>query len=198
MVFDLRVDNARLYPMDGSARPSASRSFAVSKGRIAAFDDQAPARSVIDAQDAVVLPGLVDCHTHAVFAGNRMNQHRLKLQGASYAQIAQAGGGIMSTVRAVRAASEQQLVDESRPRIAALAAEGVTTLEIKSGYGLDVDNELKMLRAIRTLAGETPIRLVPTLLAAHAVPPDTTRRAYLDLVIGELLPRVREERLADC
>jgi imidazolonepropionase len=198
MVFDLRVDNARLYPMDGSARPSASRSFGVSNGRIAAFDEAAPARSVVDARDAVVLPGLIDCHTHAVFAGNRMNEHRLKLQGASYAQIAQAGGGIMSTVRAVRAASEQQLVDESRPRIAALAADGVTTLEIKSGYGLDVDNELKMLRAIRVLAGESPCRIEATFLGAHTVPPGITRESYVTSVCEDMLPRVRAEALAGC
>ena len=106
--------------------------------------------------------------------------------------------GIISTVRAVRAASERELVEAARPRLAALAAEGVTTLEIKSGYGLDVENEIKMLRAIRELARLTPMRLVPTLLAAHAVPPDSNRREYIDRAIGELLPRVREERLADC
>jgi imidazolonepropionase len=198
MVFDLRVDNARLYPMDGSAHPSPSRSFAVINGRIAAFDDTAPARLVVDAQDAVVLPGLIDCHTHAVFAGNRMNEHRLKLQGASYAQIARSGGGIMSTVRAVRAASEQQLVEESRSRIAALAAEGVTTLEIKSGYGLDIDNELKMLRAIRALAGRSSCRIAATFLGAHTVPPDIAREAYVTSVCAEMLPRVRAEALAEC
>src|SRR5262245_50233165 len=184
--------------MDGTAKPSAARSFAVKDGAIVAFDAEGGARVTYDAQNAVVLPGFIDCHTHTVYAGDRAQEHRKKLAGATYAEIARAGGGIISTVRAVRAASEADLVAAAKSRIAALGAEGVTTLEIKSGYGLDVDNEIKMLRAIRTLGGETPIRLVPTLLAAHAVPPDTTRRAYLDLVIGELLPRVREERLADC
>jgi imidazolonepropionase len=198
MVFDLRVDNARLYPMDGNARPSPARSFAVNNGRIAALDDAAPARSVIDADNAVVLPGLIDCHTHAVYAGNRMSEHLLRLQGASYAQIAQAGGGIMSTVRAVRAASEQQLVRESRPRIAALAAEGVTTIEIKSGYGLDLDNELKMLRGIRTLGMESNSRIVATFLGAHTVPPGVPRGTYVTSVCEEMLPRVRAENLADC
>jgi imidazolonepropionase len=127
-----------------------------------------------------------------------MNEHRLKLQGASYAQIARSGGGIMSTVRAVRAASEQRLVEESRSRIAALAAEGVTTLEIKSGYGLDVDNELKMLRAIRALAGESSCRIAATFLGAHTVPPDIAREAYVTSVCEEMLPRVRAEALAEC
>lgn len=196
-VFDLRVDNARLYPMAGDCRPSPARSFAVTAGRISAFDVTAPAREIIDAGGAVVMPGLIDCHTHAVYAGNRLAEHALKLQGSSYEQIARAGGGILSTVRAVREASAQQLVEQSRPRIAALAAEGVTTVEIKSGYGLDLDNELKMLRAIRELAGHVSPRIVATFLGAHAVPPGTSRSEYLASVCEEMLPRVAAERLAD-
>jgi imidazolonepropionase len=197
-LFDLRVDNARLYPMDGTVKPSVARSFTVNDGSIVALDAVGPARNTYDARGAIVLPGFVDCHTHAVYAGDRSREHRMKLAGVSYAEIARAGGGIISTVRAVRAASERELVEAARPRLAALAAEGVTTLEIKSGYGLDVENEIKMLRAIRELARLTPMRLVPTLLAAHAVPPDSNRREYIEHAIGELLPRVREERLADC
>lgn len=197
-MFDLRVDNARLYPMDGNARLSPARSLAVSNGRIANFDGAAPARTVVDAGNAVVLPGLIDCHTHALFAGNRLNEHLLKLEGKSYAQIAQAGGGIVSTVRAVRAASQQQLVSESRPRLAALAAEGVTTIEVKSGYGLDVDNELKMLRAIRELAAHSPFRIAATFLGAHTVPPGVARADYVTSVCEEMLPRVCAEGLAEC
>jgi imidazolonepropionase len=197
-LFDLRVDNARLYPMDGTAKPSLARSFGVSNGSVVTLDAEGPALRTYDARDAVVLPGFIDCHTHAVYAGDRAREHRMKLAGISYAEIARSGGGIISTVRAVRAASERELVEAARPRLAALAAEGVTTLEIKSGYGLDVENEIKMLRAIRELARQTPMRLVPTLLAAHAVPPDSDPREYIELVIEELLPRVREERLADC
>ena len=169
-MFDLRVDNARLYPMDGTAKPSAARSFAISNGSIVALDAEGPARETYDARGAVVLPGFVDCHTHAVYAGDRAHEHRLKLAGASYADIARAGGGILSTVRAVRAASESELVDAARPRLAALGAEGVTTLEIKSGYGLDVETELKMLRVIRALAQQTPH-------AARADAPGGARRA---------------------
>lgn len=197
-MFDLRVDNARLYPMAGDARPSAARSFAVSDGRIGAFDVAAPAREVVDAGGAVVMPGLIDCHTHALFAGNRLGDHVLKLKGSSYEQIAKAGGGILSTVRAVREASEQQLVDQTRPRIKALAAEGVTTIEIKSGYGLDLANELKMLRAIRQLAHEVQPRIVPTFLGAHTVPTGMSRATYVASVCEEMLPRVAAERLADC
>ncbi|HZF25945.1 MAG TPA: imidazolonepropionase [Steroidobacteraceae bacterium] len=184
--------------MDGTAKPSVARSFAVNDGEIVALDASGPARATFDAQGAVVMPGFVDCHTHAVYAGDRAREHRQKLAGATYADIARAGGGIVSTVRAVRAASERDLVESALPRVTALAAEGVTALEIKSGYGLDVDNELKMLRAIRALAQETRVRLVPTLLALHAVPPESNRREYLERVIAELLPRVRDERLADC
>ena len=197
-MFDLRVDNARLYPMAGDTLPSPVRSFGVNDGRISALNAAAPAREVVDASGAIVMPGLIDCHTHAVFAGNRLAEHVQKLKGASYEQIARAGGGIVSTVRAVREASERQLVDQSRPRIEALAAEGVTTIEIKSGYGLDLDNELKMLRAIRQLAVEVCPRIVPTFLGAHAVPPGSSRADYLARVCEEMLPRVAAERLADC
>src|SRR5690606_28700933 len=118
-MFDLKVDNARLYPMTGDARPAGARSFAVKDGRIVAFDVDGPARETFDAQGRVVLPGFIDCHTHALYAGNRMQEHLLKMQGVSYTDIARAGGGIMSTVRAVRAASEEELMAQTRPRLAA-------------------------------------------------------------------------------
>jgi imidazolonepropionase len=184
--------------MAGDARPSPARSLAVTGGRISAVDASGPARDVVDARGAIVMPGLIDCHTHALFAGDRMAEHALKLSGASYEQIAKAGGGIVSSVRAVRAASERQLIDQSRPRIEALAAEGVTTIEVKSGYGLDLENELKMLRAIRQLAAEVRPRIVPTFLGAHAVPPEIGRAEYLTSICAEMVPRIAAERLADC
>ena len=116
-------------------------------------------------------PGLVDCHTHLVWAGNRVAEIEQRMKGVPYSEIARQGGGILSTVRATRAASESQLIEAALPRLQALVAEGVTTVEIKSGYGLTVADELKMLRVARRLAGLVPVNVRTTLLAAHAVPP---------------------------
>lgn len=196
-MLDLRVDNARLYPMDGNGRPSTARSFGVRDGRIAEAGTGGPAREVIDARNRVVLPGLIDCHTHALYAGDRMNEHALKLAGASYADIAKAGGGIISTVQAVRAASRADLVAATLPRLAALAAEGITTIEIKSGYGLSPEHEIKMLEAIADLARATSRRIVPTFLGAHAVPPGIGRAEYLQSLLEEALPQIAERKLAE-
>lgn len=198
-MYDLLVKNARLYPLDQDAAVSAARTLAVNDGRIAALGvaEDAPAREVFDARDQVVLPGLVDCHTHALYAGDRMAEHVLKMNGASYAEIARAGGGIRATVAAVRAASEQQLVEQTLPRLRALRAEGVTCIEIKSGYGLDTQTELKMLRAIRSLRRHIDMDIAATFLGAHAVPGDSSREAYLNEIIEQMLPAVAEEKLAD-
>jgi len=138
-------------------------------------------------------PGLVDCHTHLVFAGQRASEFARRTAGASYAEIARAGGGILSTVRATRAASDEELLAQSRPRLQSLLAEGVTTVEIKSGYGLEVATEARMLRVARRLGAEHPVTISATLLAAHAVPPEFTTRAddYVDLVCREWLPALR-------
>ena len=199
-MYDLLVKNARLYPMHEGAAEAPARTLAVSAGRIAALGvpADAPATKVFDAANRVVLPGFVDCHTHALYAGNRLAEHTLKLQGASYEDLARAGGGIQATVNAVRAASEEQLVRESLPRLRALHAEGVTTVEIKSGYGLDMENELKMLRAIRQLRRQLDMDIVPTFLGAHAVPSGRTREDYLSDVINNMLPVVVREKLAEC
>ncbi len=148
--------------------------------------------------DGLVAPGLVDCHTHAVFAGDRAGEFEQRLQGASYQAIARAGGGILSTVRAVRAASEAELFDASMPRVAALLRDGVTTLEVKSGYGLDFANERKMLRVARRLGEHFGIDVRTTYLAAHAVPPEFAGDAdgYIDAAIG-WLPRLHAEGLVD-
>ena len=146
----------------------------------------------------VIAPGLVDCHTHLVFAGDRAAEFELRLQGASYEQIARAGGGILSSVRAVRAASEDALLAESLPRARALVADGATTLEIKSGYGLDFDNERKMLRVARRIGDELGVGVRTTCLAAHALPPEFANDpdGYIDAAIG-WLPALQAEGLID-
>lgn len=148
------------------------------------------AKETIDAGGKVVCPGFVDPHTHVVYAGDRAAEFELRLKGAGYMEIMAAGGGIVSTMRAVRAATVEQLVAETRPRLEAMLALGTTTVEIKTGYGLDTPGELKMLRAIAALAAGHPADLIPTFLGAHAVPPEYKGRAdeYIDLVIEEMLP----------
>jgi imidazolonepropionase len=135
-------------------------------------------------------PGLVDCHTHLVFAGQRAAEFARRTAGTSYADIAGEGGGILSTVRATRAASEDELVEQSRPRLQSLLAEGVTTVEIKSGYGLELDTESRMLRAARRLESEHPVTVSTSMLAAHALPPEFTGRAddYIETICNEWLP----------
>ena len=154
----------------------------------------------LDAQGRVVLPGLVDSHTHLVFAGSRVAEFELRCCGASYEEIAAAGGGIVVTTSAVRAVSQEELVTQSRKRMERMLAFGVTTVEIKSGYGLDVDAELKMLRAIQELKREGRQTVVSTFLGAHVVPPeyrDGKREEYVDLVINTMLPAVSDAGLAD-
>ncbi|WP_246372170.1 imidazolonepropionase [Marilutibacter penaei] len=160
-------------------------------------DEDSLADQVIEA-DGWITPGLVDCHTHLVFAGDRAREFEMRLEGASYEDIARSGGGILSSVRAVRAASEDDLLRESLPRARALVADGVSTLEIKSGYGLDLDNERKMLRVARRLGEVLGIEVRTTYLAAHALPPEFSgdAEAYIDAVV-EWLPVLHGEGLVD-
>ncbi|ESX81856.1 imidazolonepropionase [Mesorhizobium sp. M0027] len=152
-----------------------------------------------DCEGRWITPGLIDCHTHLVHVGNRANEFEMRLAGATYEEVAKAGGGIVSSVKALRAASEDELVAQSLPRLDALIAEGVATVEIKSGYGLDLENEKKSLRAARRLGGERPVTVRTTFLGAHALPPEAKgdKDAFIDLVANEILPAVAAEGLAD-
>jgi imidazolonepropionase len=154
------------------------------------------AAEVVPLGGAFVTPGLVDCHTHLVFGGTRAAEHAARRAGATYEEIAHAGGGIASTVRATAAASVTELLEQSRRRLQALMRGGVTTVEIKSGYGLDPASELRLLNVIRTLARSEPVRVVPTLLALHALPAGADRDLFVERMIEDLLPTVARLGLA--
>jgi imidazolonepropionase len=158
-----------------------------------------PCEEHIDCAGALITPGLIDCHTHLVFAGNRANEFESRLNGASYEDLARAGGGIFSTVRSTRAADEAELFSQSEPRLHALMKEGVTTVEIKSGYGLNIETELKMLRVARRLAERNAITVKTSFLGAHAVPPEFSGRAdaYVEWLCDDMLAAVADAGLAD-
>lgn len=199
--------NARLATLD-PARPGLGeidRGAIVAKGGRIVFagpENGIPATSsaeIIDCEGRWITPGLIDCHTHLVHAGNRAHEFELRLNGATYEEVARAGGGIVSSVRSLRAASEADLVSQTLPRLDALMAEGVTTVEMKSGYGLDLENESKSLKAARALANIRPVTVRTTFLGAHAVPPeaDGDKDAYIAKVIDEMLPAIHAAGLAD-
>lgn len=154
---------------------------------------------VLDVNGKWITPGLIDCHTHLVFGGTRVKEWELRLHGVPYSEIARQGGGILNTVRSTRALSEEELFAASLPRAKALVAEGITGLEIKSGYGLTLLDELKMLRVAQRLEQALPVEISTTLLAAHAVPPEFVSRAddYVDLVVNTMIPLAVNERLAE-
>ncbi|HSD84855.1 MAG TPA: imidazolonepropionase, partial [Anaerolineae bacterium] len=180
----------------------ADGALAISNGAIVALGPTVdlaaryPAAPIIDAGGRVVMPGFVDPHTHVVFAGDRANEFERRIAGATYMEIMNAGGGIMSTVRATRAASVEELVDQTRARLDRMLAHGTTTAEAKTGYGLETAAELKMLDAIARLDAQHPIDLVPTFLGAHAIPAEYQGRAdaYTDLVVEEMLPALAHQR----
>lgn len=153
----------------------------------------------IDCDGRLMTPGLIDCHTHLVYGGNRADEFELRLEGASYEEIARRGGGIVSTVKATRAASESELLAQTRPRLEQLLSEGVTTMEVKSGYGLDCESEIKILRVARQLGELYPLRIEKTFLGAHALPPEFFGQAddYIELICKEMLPRAHAENLVD-
>ncbi len=186
--------NARLATMAGEGIGVVEHgAIACADGRIvhAGPAAEAPdAIEIVDCEGRWITPGLIDCHTHLVHAGDRANEFEMRLNGASYEEIARAGGGILSTVKATRAANEAELAAQSLPRLDALLAEGVTTIEIKSGYGLTLDDELKMLRAARALGEARDVRVRTSFLGAHAVPPEYRGDAegYVELLCGTMIP----------
>jgi imidazolonepropionase len=207
MLVDRVWTGARLATLD-AGRPGLGTidngAIAASDGRIAwvgpaaempAFDS----RERIDLGGRWVTPGLIDCHTHLVYGGNRAHEFELRLAGATYEEIARAGGGILSTVKATRAASQADLATVALPRLDTLIAEGVTSIEIKSGYGLDTETEARQLRAARALAKERPISVTTTFLGAHALPPeaDGDKDTYIARLCAQTLPAIVAEGLAD-
>jgi imidazolonepropionase len=209
LAFDLLLLNASLLPMsatEGCTTPVRDGALAIANGRIewigranGLSDAQvSSARQVADLRGCCVTPGLIDCHTHLVYGGNRANEFAMRLAGASYLEIAKAGGGIRSTVRATRAASEVELRQSAEPRLKNLLAEGVTTIEIKSGYGLDRETEMRMLRAARSLQDAYPVDVVTSFLGAHSVPEEFSEAdGYIDFVCNDALPAVASAGLAD-
>ncbi len=205
--WDLLLTNARVATMAASVPGYGEvedAALAISGGRIAWVGrreelPQGEAAKTLSLEGRWLTPALIDCHTHLVFGGDRSGEFEQRLEGASYEDIARAGGGIMSTVRATREMSADELFAAALPRVQALAAEGVATIEIKSGYGLDVDNEIKMLDVARRLGEASAIAIRTTLLAAHTVPAEYRDKAddYIDLVCDELLPEVAARGLAD-
>ena len=165
-------------------------------GKSAGIFREFESENTVDAEGRTVAPGFVECHTHVVFAGNRLNEFELKIKGADYMEILAAGGGIISTVRQTREVDTPNLIEQSRRRLAKMLALGVTTAEVKTGYGLDTATEFKMLEAIVELDRIQPIELLPTFLPAHAVPPEFKENPdeYVDLICGEMLPALREWR----
>ena len=205
--WDLLLRRVRLATMTpGSPYGElANGALAVRDGRIdfvgpdASLPAGASATLELDGEGRLLTPGLIDCHTHLVHAGHRAAEFEQRLLGATYLELARAGGGIRSTVAATRAADEAELLRQSRPRLAALLADGVTTVEVKSGYGLDRDTELRQLTVARRLGALLPVTVRTTFLGAHAVPVEFEGRtdAYLDFVIGEVLPAAAAAGLAD-
>ncbi len=206
---DLFIDLSLATMAPGGAAYGAieAAALAVKDGRIAWLGSartlpgsaEALAQRLHRCGGAWMTPGLIDCHTHLVFGGLRAREFELRLEGASYEEIARAGGGIVSTVKATREADEESLLAGARRRLESLLAEGVTTVEVKSGYGLDTESELKMLRVARQLGETMPVSVITSFLGAHALPPEFAGRqpAYVDLLCAEMLPAVSRSGLAD-
>lgn len=202
-VDEIILTNARVVTMTQGSRGYAVSPLSnihIKQGQILSLSESAisPEINTYDCEGKLVTPGFIDCHTHLVFAGSRADEFEQRLKGVPYQEIAKQGGGILSTVRATRSASVDQLTELALPRLDGLIASGVTSVEVKSGYGLTIEDEIKMLRAARALEAHRKIRVSTTLLAAHALPPEFSGRAddYIEFVCQEIIPQVAEEKLA--
>ncbi|BFN31105.1 imidazolonepropionase [Vibrio harveyi] len=213
---DLLIENARLVTMQEGEHgylPSPPARVGIRSGKIVAISttekgkDSAQTESILnpdhyeqtlDLQNRLLLPGLIDCHTHLVYAGNRANEFEMRLNDVPYETIAKQGGGILSTVYATRTATKEQLIELALPRLDGLIASGVTSIEVKSGYGLTLDDEIKMLRAAKALEHERKVKITTTLLAAHALPPKYKDCAddYIQHICDDIIPLVAQENLA--
>ncbi|CAH1208425.1 Imidazolonepropionase [Vibrio harveyi] len=213
---DLLIENARLVTMQEGEHgylPSPPARVGIRSGKIVAISttekgkDSAQTESILnpdhyeqtlDLQNRLLLPGLIDCHTHLVYAGNRANEFEMRLNDVPYETIAEQGGGILSTVHATRTATKEQLIELALPRLDGLIASGVTSIEVKSGYGLTLDDEIKMLRAAKALEHERKVKITTTLLAAHALPPEYKDCAddYIQHICDDIIPLVAQENLA--
>ncbi|EKO3782923.1 imidazolonepropionase [Vibrio harveyi] len=212
---DLLIENARLVTMQEGEHgylPSPPARVGIRSGKIVAISttekgkDSAQTESILnpdhyeqtlDLQNRLLLPGLIDCHTHLVYAGNRANEFEMRLNDVPYETIAKQGGGILSTVHATRTATKEQLIELALPRLDGLIASGVTSIEVKSGYGLTLDDEIKMLRAAKALEHERKVKITTTLLAAHALPPEYKDCAddYIQHICDDIIPLVAQENL---
>lgn len=206
--FDTVWINTTLLTMTDNGKPYGlieDGAIAAKDGKIAWVGQRqqltaTPAKETVDCAGSYLSPGFIDCHTHIVYGGHRIAEFEQRLQGLSYSEIAQHGGGILSTVRSTRAAPEAELVSSATQRLSHFMREGVTTLEIKSGYGLDTQSEIKMLRVVKSLAARHPVDIAATFLGAHTIPPEYKSKVddYIDLICDEMLPAIAADKLASC
>jgi imidazolonepropionase len=204
---DVVIDNVRIASMqkNGKAYGILSQScVAIKDGKVLAIFDSTDTSyqtsKRVDGENKWLLPGFIDCHTHLVYGGNRANEFEQRLQGKTYTEIAQQGGGIQGTVNATREASELTLLTSAIKRAARLAEEGVTCIEVKSGYGLDLDTELKMLKVAKQISEHLPVNIIPTYLGAHTVPKEYRSNPddYVQFICDQVIPVVAQQQLADC